>query len=194
MTLLTGLVHFGDDPSGDTSWVATLPHPANLAEVHVFNHENGELDGGTFYSIADYVFSCWAPEDADGDAQITAAFNQTAKAARKKLPYDPHALFDRVKWLWSLPTGETGYRFAEDMAKAPTWKTWLAEKKLVSKTPVLANYWILAHYFLGNDAACAEAIALAKKAPGARTPGLAKLVGALLADPQKAKLGRLTAS
>lgn len=47
------------------------------------------------------------------------------------------------------------------------------------------------HAFLGNETACAEVVKLAAKAPGTLTPALAKVVGALLAAPKKAKLGKL---
>ncbi|MFZ5443569.1 MAG: hypothetical protein ACOZQL_26420 [Myxococcota bacterium] len=197
LTLLTGLEYFGDDPSGDRAFVSTLPRTdAKVAEVHVYDHENGELDGAVYYSIADMVFSCWTDEDDDespADEKLMAAFNATMKKARAKLkPWqESHALFERVKWLWSLPLGEPGYHFAQDMARAPTFEQYEAERALLPTTPWLANYWLLAHWFLGNEGACAEVVKLAAKAPGALTPALAKVVGALLATPKKAKLGKL---
>jgi len=189
VTLLTGLVRFGDDPSGDSCFVSTLPNPKDVAEVHVFNHENGELDGTLYYSLGDFVFSNWGEEDKS----LMGAFNKEMEGARKKLDplLDARALFNRMKWMWSLPTGEPGYHFAEDMDRAPSFDAWTAEKKALADKPWLTSYWMLAHYFLGNAAACAEAVALGAKAPGALTPELAEVVGALLADPKKAKLGKL---
>src|SRR5262249_46366386 len=144
--------------------------------VHVFDHETGELDGAMYYSLADFVYTCWG----EPDKQLVGAFNKAMKATRAKLGgAEPRALVGRVSGVWSLPTGDAGYRLAEAMAQAPDFATWEAEKKLIAKTPVLANYWMLAHYFLGNDAACREAVALGAKAPGTLTPALAKLVGAL---------------
>ena len=171
MTLLTGLVHFGDDPSGDGCFVSTLPSPDGLARIHVYDHETGEL-GSEYRSLAQFVFENW---------------NEAAKrdrAAPKKLPVerDPRALFARMKWLWGLPLGEPMYGFAEDIANAPDFATWEKEKKLLATTPVLANYWMLAHYFLGNHAACAEAVAIGKKAPGTYTPALAKIVAQIVSD------------
>jgi hypothetical protein len=191
ITMLTGLEHFGDDPSGDRSFISTLPHPRDLAEVHVYNHENGELDGTLYYSLADFVVSNWGDED-DREKPMKD-FNSVMKPARKKFTVhdDARALFNRMKWMWSLPAGEPGYHFAEDMARAPTFADWEKEKSLLGKMPFLANYWMLAHYFLGNDAACSEAAQLAKKAKGTITPALAKMMTALLANPKKAKLGKL---
>jgi len=182
MTLLTGLLHFGDDPSGDSCFVSTLPSPDGLARIHVYDHETGEL-GSEYRSIAQFVFENW---------------NESAKrdrTAAKKLPveHDPRALFERMKWLWGLPLGEPMYGFAEDIAKAPDFATWEKEKKSLAKNPVIANYWMLAHYFLGNHAACAEAVAIGKQVPGTYTPALAKIVAQLLAQPAKAKLGKVTA-
>ncbi|HOX46226.1 MAG TPA: hypothetical protein PK668_21660 [Myxococcota bacterium] len=199
LTLLCGLELFGHDPSGDRCFASSLPHPRELAEVHVYNHENGELDGDLYHSIADFVFSCWAPEDEDGerdeagDRRLQAAFHRERETARRQLAVhaDGRALFGRMKWLWSLPTGEPGYRFAEDMQRAPTFADYERERELLPRTPVLANYWLLAHYFLGNLGACAEAAALARQAPGTLTPALAQAIQALLDRPAKAKLGKL---
>jgi hypothetical protein len=168
---------------------------AKVAEVHVYDHETGDL-GTTYYSIADLVFSCWTgdeEEESPADEELMAAFNARMKKARAKLkPWqDPKALFARVKWLWSLPLGEPGYHFAQELAHAPKFEAYEAERALLSTTPWLANYWLLAHWFLGNEAACAEVVKLAAKAPGTLTPALAKVVGALLAAPKKAKLGKL---
>lgn len=191
ITMLTGLVPFGDDPSGDSSYVSTLPHERDLAEVHVYNHENGEMDGTLYYSMADFIVSCWGEEDEHAAAM--KAFNKVMEPERKKWSahQDPRALFNRVKWMWSLSSGETSYHFAEDMERAPSFADWEKEKPLLAKKLVLANYWMLAHYFLGNEAACREACAAVKKAKGAITPGLAKMMLALLDAPKKAKLGKL---
>src|SRR5262249_50750723 len=156
----------------DRCFVSTLPSPDGLAHIHVYDHESGEL-GSDYKSIAQFVFENWN-ESAKGD-----------RAKAKKLPVeqDARALFERMKWLWGLPLGEPMYGFAEDIANAPDFAAWEREKKTLAKNPVLANYWMLAHYFLGNEKACAEAVALAKKAKGTITPAIAKLVGALLAKP-----------
>jgi hypothetical protein len=198
LRLLTGLELFGHDPSGDRCFVSTLPARGSSAEVHVYNHENGELDGTLYYSIADLIFSCFhvGDEPPPTDRKLMTAFNKDMKAARKTLAKyaDPRALFNRVKWMYVLPGGESGYHFAEDMARAPTFADFEQEKARFAEAPWLANYWLLAHYFLGNEAACAETVALAAKAPGAATPALGKLVGGLLASPTKARLGRAKAA
>ena len=177
MTLTTGLYHFGDDPSGDSAWLSTLPNPDDTAEVHVFDHETAEL-GGPYPSIASFVRAKWSDADVKRRASKTGGV----------------ALYERMKWMWSFGSGEPGYHFAEEMAKAPGFDVWTKEKKAAGKTPHLANYWLLAHYFLGNTEACREAIVIAAKAPGKITPALAKIVKALLDEPKKAKLGKVKPS
>jgi hypothetical protein len=175
LALTTGLCHFGDDPSGDTCWLSTLPHPKGLAEIYVLDHEDGSLGARPHASIASFVAAAWGDVDT------------------KRAAGSAKALFDRMQWMWSFAGGEPGYHLAEAMAKAPHFDTWLAEKAELAKSPWLANYWMLAHYFLGNTAACAEAVKLASKCPGQLTPALAKLVGQLIEQP-KAKLGKLSAA
>jgi hypothetical protein len=58
ITILTGLVHFGDDPSGDRCFVSTLPSPDGLAHIHVYDHETGRLDSD-YKSIAQFVYENW---------------------------------------------------------------------------------------------------------------------------------------
>jgi hypothetical protein len=177
--LLTGLASFGSDPSGDSAWVSTLSG-GGPAAVYVCDHETGELDGPTYDSIASFVRRAW------GDKKAPKAPALAAHA-------DPQQLYGRMKWLWSLPTGEPGFRLAEQLGGGATFATWEAEKPLLAAQPVLANYWLLAHYFLGNTAACAEAVALAKRAPGTVTHQLADAIAAVLADP-KAALGKVKAA
>ncbi len=198
LRLLTGLELFGHDPSGDRCFASTLPSRTGTVDVHVYNHENGELDGSLYYSIADLIFTCFYDYDSEeepGGTKLMAAFNRDMKKARRGLaPHEePRALFKRVKWLWGLPSGSPGYHFAEELGYAPAFAQFEKEKRLFDKAPWLANYWLLAHWFLGNDQACAETVTLAAKVPGSVTPELAKLVGGLLAKPEKAKLGKLGA-
>jgi hypothetical protein len=196
----TGLAHFGDDPSGDSCYVHTLPHPAGYAGVHVFNHENGELEGSDYASIAQLVYECWHPDphpddEGEGSDALVKTFERNAAKATKQRPafHDPHRLFDRMKWLWTFPCGEPGFRYAEDMTRAPDFATWEKERSLLAREPVLANYWLLAHWFLGNDEAAREAVTLANKAPGTITPALARAIAALLDGEPQARLGKVDA-
>jgi hypothetical protein len=182
-TLLTGLERFGSDPSGDSCFLNTLPHPVDTAEVYGYDHECGELNGYVAFSLADFVSDIWVTSyDFESDEEIDkstdkvkkviASFNNGYKAEIKQRPYydDPKVLFDRAEWIFGHTTGEPSFHFAEKMSGAPDFKKWKKEKNLISKVPVLANYWLLAHFFLGNKNACRECIELAKKTPGKVTP------------------------
>jgi hypothetical protein len=195
LLLLTGLAHLGNDPDGDQCFVHTLPNPGGLASIHVFDHETGGLRGNDYDSISELIFSCFGFENEEeelspSDEELLKEFHHASKTALPKR-HNPHALFDRMKWLWSLPSGKTGYNFAKEIARAPKFRVWEREKAMLPSEPVLANYWLLAHFFLGNDTACDEAIELALKAPGEITPELARLVKALRERPAAGMLGKL---
>jgi hypothetical protein len=197
-TLLTGLRVFGRDPSGDSCFVSTLPSATDRAEVYVMDHENGELDGAHAASIASFVAANFAPpgeedEDPPGRGPAKAFIRRWEKSLGKRaVASSPRALFHRAKWMLELPSGETGWAFAQRLGGAPTFATWVKERGLVVKHPVLASYWMLAHYFLGNADACRDASALGATCAGHVVPGLAAIVSALVDDPARAKLGRLT--
>ncbi len=162
--LLMGLVPFAQDGSGDEAWASVMPHPLGLCEVHLYNHENGELEDKEGESLADFVAGKWLK---DGDKKGVAARKALAKRAKKALAkrpknLAPNALFSRANWLLGLIAGEPAFRFAEHLAKAPPASAWKSEKT----TPELALYWMLAHCLFGDDAACREAVSLAKKSTG----------------------------
>ena len=72
-----------------------------------------------------------------------------------------------------------------------TYKTWEEELTLLAEEPVLANYWLLAHYFLGNTDACRTTCKEAQKAKGEFTRQLALIIEQLLDKPASASLGKL---
>lgn len=199
ITLLTGLEHFGSDPSGDSCFVSTLQTgDGHAAEVHLHNHETGELDGGCFGSIANFIAHFYAPEPAAHDATwpwsaAAKQFDEAFEASLVDRPVwvAPDQLFARSHWLMDLPTGQKGFELARKLADAPTFAVWLEERARLAQHPVLAHYWILAHYFLGNAEACREAIAAGKASPGLVASALAELVERLLDEPRRAKLGVL---
>ena len=204
ITALTGLELFGSDPSGDSCFVSTLTTGrGDGAEVHIFNHENGELDVGRFGSIANFIASYFSPHssDDDGDSEEhpwSAAATKFDDAFEKSLPRQPawasaDQLFSRSHWLMDLPTGEKGFELARKVASAPPFAVWLEERPRLIEHPVLIHYWTMAHYFLGNVEACREAIAIGKKAPGRLASALAGLVEGLLDEPEAAPLGKLSA-
>ena len=179
LLLLTGLAPFGADASGDQVWVSLRPHPLGVAEVYLFNHENGEVEEKEGESIADFIVSKWvSADDPDDDdarpgwigkehkkvAAAQKAFAaQTKKAlAKREKHLAPDALWKRSHWLFGLLAGEPAFRFPQHLALAPSLASYRREKPTLAKQPQLALYWILAHLFFGNDDACREAATLAR--------------------------------
>ncbi len=209
ITALTGLEAFGSDPSGDSCFVSTLATGSgDGAEVHVLNHEIGELDGGRFGSIANFIASYFAPRSSesesadDGDdsdqypwSAAAAKFDDAFEKNLAKRPIWAAAdqLFARSHWLMDLPTGEKGFELARKLDSAPRFEVWLEERPRLIEHPVLTHYWILAHYFVGNVEACREAIAIGKRSPGRVAVALAELVERLLEKRDTAKLGKISA-
>ena len=201
MTAVTGLRKFGHDGSGDTCYVSTLPTKTQLAEVYVYDHETAELEGNRSGSIASFVAAHFMPLDEEDErdahnfpwTKTQLAFDEAWEKSLEKrgASESPQLLFDRAKWLLNFPNGEPGFAFSESLGEAPTFATWKKESALLAKNPVLANYWMLAHYFFGNVDACREATLASKKCKGQITPQLAAIVAALLDKPATAKLGRL---
>lgn len=211
MTILTGLELIGSEGSGDRCFLSTLPNPLGTTEIYLYDHEVGKIEDRLGYSIAHFVADRWASEeyesieddgnkkDLDTGIVPKKTFNDFTKKARqrlKKRPYyhDPVVLFRRTHWLSGHALGSPTYKSAYKMADAPPYAVWEKEIDLVAKEPVLANYWMLAHYFLGNNKACRATIEEAKKAPGEVSPKLAVIIEKLLDDPKKAKLGQLKPS
>jgi hypothetical protein len=203
--LLAGLAPFGRDASGDQAWASLRPHPLGVAEVLLFNHEVGEVEGVEGASIADFVVEKWVcgddPEDeyaspgwigrAHGKVQkAQKAFRAQAKKAlaKREKHLAPQALWERTHWLYGLLDGEPAFRFPEKLAKAPPLSAFAKEKAKLATEPELALYWMLAHLFLGNDDALGEAVAAAKKTKGSVVKELAAGFEAFLAGKRKSPL------
>lgn len=211
LLLLTGLAPFGADASGDQVWVSLRPHPLGVAEVYLFNHENGEVEEKEGESIADFIVSKWvSADDPDDDdarpgwigkehkkvAAAQKAFAaQTKKAlAKREKHLAPDALWKRSHWLFGLLAGEPAFRFPQHLALAPSLASYRREKPTLAKQPQLALYWILAHLFFGNDDACREAATLARKSKGRVVAELAASVLSFLDGKRKTPFDALSAA
>ncbi|WP_431686713.1 hypothetical protein [Hahella sp. NBU794] len=141
----------------------------------------------------------WFSKHSDAAKQAIEDFNAFAEAEIEQRPYyhDPKQLFNRTDWLHGHPSGRPTYAFASKMDQAPTFEVYEQEKPLLDKEPALANYWMLAHFFLGNHAACRDTINLVKQANalGSITQALAEALDetltALETKPDSAQFGRL---
>jgi hypothetical protein len=183
MVLLCGLERFGDDPCGDTAWISTLPSPWGTTEVFLYDHEVGKIESHLGYGFADFVVDRFAEDEApERLKQESSAFEAAARKQEKtRNPlWNAKVLFDRSEWLIPLGSGSTGYGFAKCLGQAPTMEDWQKEKLLFAEAPWLANYWLLAHFFLGNHKACAETVKLASQAPAEATRELAKEISKVL--------------
>lgn len=202
MVLFTGLELFGRDGSGDSCFLSVLPTPLETAEVYYFNHENGEIENCLAHSIAGLVADLWGTRSSDDDncddagavsGKVLTGFENKAENLLKGRPFyhDPEILFRRAHWLIGHPLGQPTWQYAQKMEHAPKFCDWEEELPLLSTEPVLANYWLLAHYFLDNTEACLETVRKAKLAPGSITRELAGLIEKLIHQPEKARLGAL---
>lgn len=210
MTLLTGLEMFGQDGCGDSCFMSVLPSALNTTAIYYFNHENGEIENCMNHSIAGFVAETWGDKPYEGDDEersnnrtddtgfvskdVLKNFSEKAEDVLRTRPFyhDPESLFWRSHWLIGHPLGTPTFQFAEKMAHAPTFADWQEELTLLSTEPVLANYWLLAHYFLDNVEACRSTIEQARNSPAIFTSTLSILIEKLLDQPEKAKLGKLT--
>lgn len=188
LTMLTGLVEFGHDPSGDGCLLGTIAD-GETAEVWIHNHENGEIET-VFPSIAAFIARYFTPDGEDEDLRpLHALINRLSgdhqKTAAKQQPWmSVEQLFSRAQWLMPLLTDEEPYQLAKKLEQAPTFAHWLVEKPLLTTHPMLANYWMLAHFALGNESALTEALDLARHCPG-------RMTAALRAQVEKGRIGDL---
>ena len=209
-TILTGMLHFGMNPSQNIPLVTTLPNLLNTPLI---------LDDDMIcYSISDYIIYGWEEiydedgdeynfENTDGDdrkisgkvtsevKKIIEDFSNEAEELLNKRQYyhNQDILFDRTQWIHEHTQGKISSEFNRAIKKAPDFATWEKEKELVGKEPVISNYWLLAHFFLGNTKACKECIELSKKTPGMVTKELSIMIKNALDNNGKPgfKLGNL---
>lgn len=193
--VLAGLVAFGHEGSGDRAFVAVLPDPLGVAPVYRYDHEVGKLDDELGASIAEFLVATWVDDDHDDHkaiAKARKAFAAKVKQASADAGLAADALFERSQWLLGLLGGEPAFEFPAVLAKAPGLKTWKDEKSKLATDPQLAIYWMLAHLFLGNDEACAEAATAAAKSKGAWVKELAKAMQDFLAGKTRSPLKSLS--
>lgn len=206
--LFTGLFRLAEHASGDRTLVSLLPDPLGLLRVHSYGHDTGQL--GRPRSLKSFVLSSWLSEMDPGEGpgrpgqvgiprvkqllRVVDAYDERLESIRRDhqppAATDSAKLYARSRWLIDLLWGSAGPSLPEHLAQAPTLQDWEAEQSLLLEHPPLANYWMVAHYFLGNDAACAEAVRLASQARPAPTRWIAQAVSGLRGHPDTASLRR----
>ncbi|ATB50930.1 hypothetical protein MYMAC_006587 [Corallococcus macrosporus DSM 14697] len=206
--LLAGLFPLSEDASGDRALASLLPDSLGLLRVHSFRHERGDL--GEAQCLKSFVVNQWSSEDASeagsppGDVglvryeylmELTAMLDMAMATERQAQPSlelpDSAQLYLRSRWLMRMVWGQPSELLSELLAQAPGLSEWDAERTLWRRHPVLTNYWMVAHSFLGNDSACAETVAVGLQASGLLTRRLAEHIRQLLAAPEDTHLGRL---
>jgi len=71
--------------------------------------------------------------------------------------------YRRSYWLSHLLVKEICYEFKTKVSQSPNFQDWLSEKEQISNDIHLYNYWIFAHFFLGNHKTCQEIIEIGKR-------------------------------
>lgn len=206
--LFAGLFRFCEHASADRTLVSLLPDPLGLLRVHSYAHDTGRL--GTPRSLKSFVLDTWLSEMDPGEGprrpgQVgIARFKQlvrTAEAFDERLEsvrrdHHPPAFLDsaklylRSRWLIDLLWGTPSAALSEELTQAPGLTEWEAEKSLLMEQPLLAHYWMVAHYFPGNDTACDEAVEQGAQARAEPTRWLAQLVRGLRDNPDTARIRR----
>ncbi|NVJ16489.1 hypothetical protein [Myxococcus sp. AM010] len=206
--LFAGLFRLCDHGSGDRTLVSLLPDPLGLLRVHSYSHDTGRL--GRPRSLKGFILNTWLselePEEgrrSPGQVGITRfkqllrvadAFDDRLESARSGHPsahfLDSAKLHDRSRWLLNVLWGTPSVALSEELAQAPGLKDWEDEKHLYPEQPMLLHYWMVAHYFLGNDSACEEALKLGALSSVEPTRWIADLVRRLREQPETARLER----
>lgn len=204
--LFTGLFRLCEHASGDRTLVSLLPDPLSLLRVHSYSHDTGKL--GRPRSLKGFVLNTWLSEMDPGEGprrpgqvgiarfkqlvRMADAFDERLESVRRDHQPPAHLdsakLYQRSRWLLDLLWGTAGVGLAEELAQAPGLAEWETEKALLLEQPPLANYWMVAHYFLGNDTACDEALRQGAQATADPTRWVAQLVRSWRDNPETARL------
>ncbi len=186
LALFSGLFRLGRSTRGETALACLLPADSGLMSIWSPpadpDNPAQPLAGGLSHfflqrAVAAEVYG--TPEFAAWVERLKASL----LPALEHLPVhrDPRLLAARSDWLAALIAhGRIPRAFDERLARAPDWEQWERERELLTGEPQLANYWPMAHWFMGNDGACREALSLARKGASRVSARLADLVGRLL--------------
>ncbi|NTX60210.1 hypothetical protein HUA74_06015 [Myxococcus sp. CA051A] len=204
--LFAGLFVLSEDASGDRALLSLLSGPDQVLLVFPYAHGRGTLRAA--HSLKNFLLTAWlsdnAPESDEapgwvGDTRYEA-LQEVARehdvqlgvpGTREHASIIPHSarLHARSRWMSSVLWGRPSPRLKEYLEHAPGDAEWKVEQKDLSGHALLANYWILAHYFLGNEEACRAAVAAGHQNAAELTRGLARLVDGWLAVPSSARIG-----
>ncbi|MFE8603864.1 hypothetical protein [Archangium violaceum] len=206
--LFAGLFRLTEDASGDRTLASLLPDPLGHIRVHAYGHEFGTL--GEPQSLKSFLLTTWLSEMEPGEGPdrpgqvglerfeellgVADAVDARLESVRRDqqppdFP-DSSALHARSRWLMDPLWGHPGPSLAKELAQAPDLAVWDTELPRLPNSPLLANYWMVAHYFLGNDTACALAVEQGARAHSEPTRWIAQLISRFLAEPGQASLGR----
>ncbi|RKH15032.1 hypothetical protein D7X74_19155 [Corallococcus sp. CA047B] len=210
--LIAGLFLLSEDASGDRILLSLLPGPGDTLIIFPFIHERSTLHPAR--TLKRFLLTEWLSEDEpdpdEAPGQVgESRYEELLDVAREhdeRLPAftpgspesliaaDSERLYQRSHWLTGILWGRPGPRLTEQLARAPGAADWKLERPWLSRQPLLANYWVLAHYFLGNEDACRTVITAAHQSPAALTRGIARLVEGWLNAPGQARLAKLDAT
>jgi len=200
--LCTGLIavpkeNFVESDDEGEYFLVSYVNPMDTAQVFVSSHD-GENDQLSKFRCSVSEWLLIPQGDYDGldvegwnltyiepnqNKSIVKLWQQYNIKMKKSQYYkDPLYLYERVFWLNQLASThyypkKKGYNFTMAIKKySYDLKGYKKERGFFQEFPVLANYWLLAHFLFSSTNFCRETIALAKKCPGKVTPILAELV------------------
>ncbi|NVJ24058.1 MULTISPECIES: hypothetical protein [Myxococcus] len=209
--LFAGLFVLSEEASGDRVLMSLLSEPGQPLLVFPYAHGRGALRAA--HSLKNFLLTAWLsdnepePDEAPGwvgdphyEALQEVAREHDARLAvpspDARAPTAPRSLHlhGRSRWMYGVLWGRPSPSLKEYLEQAPGDAEWGVEKQELSANPLLANYWMLAHYFLGNEKACTAAVVAGHQNPAELTRGLARLVEAWLAAPSRARIGEVDAT
>lgn len=204
--LCTGLYSPGAAPFDEEGCrISLLPHRNQALEVLVVNPVSTDVEE-RYPSLLHffmrrwnlYEISEWFREFKDKPVDFALdpdhlegrlkAFEYLAREELMDRPWylDPAVLRRRSYWLYGHTSLNPIPGFTRELRLAPSMMDWELELPMMSRMPVLACYWMLAHLFLGNAQAARLTAERALQMSGELVQALAAKILLILENPERA--------
>jgi len=204
--LCTGLYHPGAAPFDEEGCrISLLPHRNQALEVLVVNPVSTDVEE-RYPSLLHFFMRRWNLseisewfQDFSGEPADFAldpdhlegrlrAFEFLAREELMERPWylDPAVLRRRSYWLYGHASLTPIPGFTRELRRAPSMMDWELELPMISRMPVLACYWMLAHLFLGNRQAARLTAERALRCNGELARALAAKILVALECPDRA--------
>ncbi len=204
--MLSGLLFAGNSQDGNGLYIdCSADADSTYCSVYRWDMQlakMSELAGATFSSfILDGACSYLENLDTPNTPSEKAAIQQLRKQQQEITvnfevsPKREHLVLRRARrayWLIALLAQKTIVP-GEIIASSPKYSTWKKDAETLEYDSTNLHYWMLAHYFIGNEDECVFCIDVARESESLLSRELAKTVRRLLDDPKYASLGELPA-